>query len=177
MQPPYPAPVTEWHNDTYDAINPKRAELSQTGKTVIITGAGQGIGREVVDAFSQAGAGAIHILGRTMRTLQETKNITEKNHPTVTVTIHVADIVDASAVEKAAKEIGSWDVLIPNAGYIPRPSLIKDSEADEWWKTFEAWDSPLLRRTQILNANSNRSTSKAAMCSVARFFLTKKLAV
>lgn len=139
MQPPYPAPVTEWHNDTYDAINPKRPELSQAGKTVVVTGAGQGIGREVVSAFAQAGADTIHILGRTKRTLEETKDIVEKTHPNVKVSIHVADIVDAPAVEKAAKEIGSWDVIVANAGYIPSPDLIESSDADEWWKTFEVW--------------------------------------
>lgn len=69
MQPPYPAPVTEWHNDTYDAIHPQRPELSQAGKTVVVTGAGSGIGREVVNAFALAGARAIHILGRTKQTL------------------------------------------------------------------------------------------------------------
>ena len=39
MQPPFPSPVPTWHNDTYGAISPQRAELSSAGKTVIITGA------------------------------------------------------------------------------------------------------------------------------------------
>ena len=39
MRPPFPCPVPTWHNDTYAAISPKRAELSSAGKTVIITGA------------------------------------------------------------------------------------------------------------------------------------------
>src|ERR1700759_2667693 len=127
MQPPFPAPVTEWHNDTYEAINPKRPELSQAGKTIVITGAGQGIGREIVDAFAQAGASAVHILGRTKQTLEETKAIVGKSYPNVNIQVHVADIVDANAVGKAAKEIGSWDVIVANAGYLPTPELIKDS--------------------------------------------------
>jgi NADP-dependent 3-hydroxy acid dehydrogenase YdfG len=137
MQPPYPAPVTEWHNDTYDYIDPKRPELSQAGKTVVVTGAGQGIGREVVSAFAEASAKIVHIIGRTQKTLEETKEIVERSHPNVKVAIHVADIVDAPAIEKAAKEIGSWDVIVANAGYIPTPELIETGDADEWWKTFE----------------------------------------
>lgn len=39
MQPPLPAPVATWRNDTYDAISPLRPELSQKGKTIVITGA------------------------------------------------------------------------------------------------------------------------------------------
>lgn len=137
MKPPYPAPVTVWHNDTYDAINPKRPELSQVGKTIVITGAGQGIGREVVDAFAQAGASNIHILSRTKKTLEETRDISEKAHPGLKVSVHVADVIDVSAVGQAAKEIGSWDVLVANAGYIPSPDTIVSSDAREWWKTFE----------------------------------------
>ncbi|ORY11888.1 hypothetical protein BCR34DRAFT_601009 [Clohesyomyces aquaticus] len=119
MQPPYPAPVSEWHNDTYDAINPTRPELSQAGKTVIVTGAGQGIGQEIVKAFAEAGAKTIHILGRTEQTLGETRRMVQEIYPS------------------AAREIGLWDVLIANAGAISSPSLIESSDADEWWGLFE----------------------------------------
>jgi NADP-dependent 3-hydroxy acid dehydrogenase YdfG len=137
MQPPYPAPVTEWHNDTYDAINPKRPELSQAGKTIVVTGAGQGIGREIVKAYAEAGANIIHILGRTKTSLDETKDIVESSHPNVKVTVHVANIVDTLAVENAAKKIGTWDVIIANAGYIIEPESIESGDPDEWWKAFE----------------------------------------
>ena len=137
MQPPFPAPVTEWHNDTYDAIHPTRPELSQTGKNIVITGAGSGIGREVVTAFAQAGASTIHILGRTKSTLEETKQIVEKRHSKTNIILHVADIVDESAVKVAAEKIGSWDVIVANAGDIPSPETIESSDANEWWKTFE----------------------------------------
>jgi len=136
MKPPYPAPVDEWHVDTYDAIDPTRPELSQAGKVIVITGAGQGIGRETVDAYAQAGATTFHILGRTQRTLEETKNIIEKKYHNVQVTVHVADISDKNAVEKAAKSIGTWDVLAANAGYLPEPTLITENPED-WWKAFE----------------------------------------
>ncbi|KIW28752.1 uncharacterized protein PV07_04626 [Cladophialophora immunda] len=137
MRPPYPAPVTEWHNDTYDAISPTRPELSQAGKVVVVTGAGSGIGREVVAAFAQAGASTIHILGRTTSTLEETKQIVKKQNPKTTVVVHVADIVDQVAMTVAADNIGSWDVIVANAGYIPSPETIQNGNADEWWKTFE----------------------------------------
>ncbi|KAF1999564.1 NAD(P)-binding protein [Amniculicola lignicola CBS 123094] len=137
MQPPYPAPVSEWHSDTYDAINPTRPELSQAGKPVIVTGAGQGIGQEIVKAFAQGGAKSIHILGRTERTLAETKQMVKGLYPDVVVEIHVVDIVDSMAVENAAKTIGLWDVFIANAGAISSPDLIEGSSVDEWWSLFE----------------------------------------
>lgn len=39
MQPPYPSITPTWHNDTYPAIDPSNDELSQQGKTIVITGA------------------------------------------------------------------------------------------------------------------------------------------
>ena len=144
MLPPYPAPITEWHNDTYDAILPTRKELSQRGKTVVITGAGQGIGREVAKAFAEAEATSIHILGRTKQTLEETQSLVENTYPLVNVTVHMADVVDEPAITEIANEIGSWDVLVANAGYIPTPEVIEGSNTDEWWKTFEVrihWSS------------------------------------
>jgi NADP-dependent 3-hydroxy acid dehydrogenase YdfG len=136
MQPPFPAPVTEWHQDTYDVINPTRPELSQAGKVIVVTGAGQGIGREIVDSFAQAGATTFHILGRTKKTLDETKQIVEQKYPKAKVTVHIADVVDKAALDKAAKAIGTWDVLAANAGYLPTPALITENPED-WWTGFE----------------------------------------
>lgn len=152
MQPPYPAPVTEWHDDTYDAINPTRPELAQAGKTIVITGAGQGIGREIVKAFAAANASAIHIIGRTQKTLDETKEIVESAYPISKITVHVADVVDATAIDQAAREIGAWDVLVANAGYLPDPDLIESSESDEWWKAFEVCLSlPLFHSVRLMH--------------------------
>lgn len=69
MQPPYPSPVATWHNDTYDSINPTRPELSQKGKTVIITGA-------VRDSHiysrpvTNAARGAVSVAPQPLRSLQ-----------------------------------------------------------------------------------------------------------
>jgi len=140
MQPPFPAPVSEWHNDTYDAINPSKASLSMAGKTIIITGGGTGIGRETVRTFAAAGAASIHILGRTQATLTETKNLVEREFPAVAITVHIADVTDEKAVSKAAKEIGAWDVLVSNAGYLATRSPISEADLTEWWTGFEVPD-------------------------------------
>lgn len=137
MKSLFPSPVAEWHNETYAAIDPTRPELSMAGKTVAITGGGTGIGRETVRAFALAGATSIHILGRTQATLAETKKIVESDVPGVNIVLHIADVTDQKAVQKAAQEVGKWDVLIPNAGYLAKRSPIKDLDVDEWWLGFE----------------------------------------
>jgi NAD(P)-dependent dehydrogenase (short-subunit alcohol dehydrogenase family) len=137
MQPPYPAPVTEWHNDTYAAIDPSRPELSVRGKTVVITGGGTGIGRETVRAFALAGAAKIHILGRTKSNLEETKQIIEKDVQSASVTTHAADVTDEKVIKEVAATIGAWDVLVSNAGYLSKGSAIKDVDVQDWWLGME----------------------------------------
>jgi NAD(P)-dependent dehydrogenase (short-subunit alcohol dehydrogenase family) len=136
MKAPFPAPVNEWHNDTYPAIDPTRPELSAKGKKIVVTGGGSGIGKGVVEAFAIAGADSIAILGRREGLLLETKKDIESKYAT-RVSTHVADVTDEAAIKKIAKEIGTWHVLALNAGYLSTPDPILTSEVNDWWKAFE----------------------------------------
>ncbi len=53
-----------WHKTPYPAISPARPELKASGKNVVVTGGGTGIGRAIAIAFAQAGAASVSILGR-----------------------------------------------------------------------------------------------------------------
>jgi len=64
---------TERRVDTYPAIDPKRPELSLKGKTIIVTGAGTGIGRNTVLEIAKTGPEVINIIGRTAKTLMKRK--------------------------------------------------------------------------------------------------------
>ena len=59
-----------YHHSSYPAISPARPELSVAGKTVLITGGGRGLGTAIVEAFAQANAKHIFIVGRNTTTLQ-----------------------------------------------------------------------------------------------------------
>ena len=137
MKPPFPSLTAEWHNDTYAAIDPKKPALSAAGKTVIVTGAGAGIGRETTRAYAAAGASSIALLGRTLATLSETKGIVEAEFPSVCVTTHPVDIADEAAVRKAAGDIGKWDVMVLNAGVLTSPVSIAEANVKDWWRVFE----------------------------------------
>lgn len=137
MKPPFPSYTQEWHNDTYDAINPTNPNLSLKGKKVIVTGGGAGIGQSMTKALALAGAVSIAILGRRSSKLEETREAVEKASNGVKVTTHVVDIVDTDAVKHAAAEIGGWDVLVSCAGYLPEMVPVVDAEVEEWWKGWE----------------------------------------
>ena len=137
MKPPMPAPVAEWHNDTYASISPSRPELSAKGKRIVVTGGGAGIGAEIVRSFAAAGAIQIAILGRRANKLEATKVAIEKEFSSVNITLHAADVSKDIDLVKAAKEIGAWDVLVMNAGYMSTPRLVAESDMEDWWKGFE----------------------------------------
>jgi NADP-dependent 3-hydroxy acid dehydrogenase YdfG len=138
VPPPFPSPVSEWRNESYAEIDPSQAALSASGKTIVITGGGTGIGRETTRAFAQAGAKSIHILGRRAELLEETKQLVEKEVPGATVTVHVADVTDDKAIQKAADAIGKWDTLVSNAAYLPAMDSIEKADMGDWWAGFEA---------------------------------------
>ncbi|KAJ5662171.1 uncharacterized protein N7477_009787 [Penicillium maclennaniae] len=132
MNPPLPSFTSVWHNAPYEAISPSRPELNATGKTVIITGAGSGIGRATAVAFARAGANKIVLIGRNEAPLVETQKTIDCSS-----SVHAADVTDEKAITEIAAATGTWDVLILAAGYVAGPASIRESSVDDWWKSFE----------------------------------------
>ena len=50
----------------------------------------------------------------------------------VNCSIHCADVTDSQATEKIAGAVGTWDVFILNAGYVPTPSPITSCDLDDY---------------------------------------------
>lgn len=129
-----------WHNDTYSSIDPTRPENSVRGKSVIITGGSSGIGRETVKAFAAAGAASIAVLARRTELLEETKALVISEFPNVKIFLHGVDVSNEEQVSAAAREIGKWDILVMNAGYMSSPTVLGSAKLEEWWKVWEVRD-------------------------------------
>ncbi|KAJ4483562.1 hypothetical protein J3R30DRAFT_1799355 [Lentinula aciculospora] len=56
--------TSTYHRDPYPAISHTKPNLSQVGRTVLITGGGGGIGFEIARSFAKAGASKIIIIER-----------------------------------------------------------------------------------------------------------------
>ncbi len=91
------------------------------GKTVLITGASQGIGRAILDAFLQEGA-TVMGLDRDVTALQ-------RDHAG-RVQAHQADITDEPAIVRVIAQAGAIDVLVNAAGIVVSGSLLSTSAAD-----------------------------------------------
>ena len=98
-------------------------------KTIIITGAGSGIGRSTAQAFLDAGY-KVGLIGRRQETLDETANGHEN------ALILPCDVSDADAVEAAfSNAFSNWgrlDVLFNNAGIGSPAKPIDEIPVQTW---------------------------------------------
>ncbi|TPX20277.1 hypothetical protein DIZ76_016165 [Coccidioides immitis] len=141
-QLPFPSFTRVWHNKIYPTIDPSQnPSIAATGKKVVISGGGSGIGPHIVKAFAAAGALQIVIFGRRIETLKRTQEKVKREFPGTEVDVLVADIADEPSVCKLAADIkrlyGTWDVFVSNAGYSPELLSVTDSITSEWFKAFD----------------------------------------
>ncbi|MFT3750875.1 MAG: SDR family oxidoreductase [Agriterribacter sp.] len=99
-----------------------------TGKKVLITGGGKGLGFAIANIMAQQGAEVI-ITGRNERQLKETcKNIG------ASCTYHVFDLTDTKAipsfVEAVTDKHGHIDVLVNNAGINMKKDILEVTDED-----------------------------------------------
>ncbi|KAK9419938.1 putative NAD(P)-binding protein [Seiridium unicorne] len=113
-----------WHNEPYPAISPTRPELSASGKHVVITGGGTGIGKAAAIAFAQANAKSVSIIGRRIDRLQTAGQAIQKANPSTQAILQAGDVTNRASIEAAlgvivAKVGGKIDILLSNAGMLP----------------------------------------------------------
>jgi len=104
-------------------------DLNLTGKTVLITGASQGIGEGLAHAFAAEGCN-LHLTARSADKLATLQAAIQATH-SVRIAITVADMTEAGACERIVDEAGDVDILINNAGVIPSGTLF-DIGPQQW---------------------------------------------
>ncbi|KAF4826417.1 Short chain dehydrogenase citE [Colletotrichum tropicale] len=128
------------HKTTYPTIDPARPELSQAGRTVVITGGSAGIGFAIAQGFAQAGAKHIIILGRRQNVLDEAVSQLHKEYPSVKIDgrqSDVANLDETDSLWKSFENDGIFvDVLVLNAALVSAGSPILELGRDEIWSQY-----------------------------------------
>lgn len=104
-----------------------------TGKSVLVTGAGSGIGRAIALAFAAEGA-AVTVAGRSAAPLDETVELIEKEGGRAfAVTADVSRSEDVRAmVRRTVEQFGSLDVAVNNAGVFRGGGPVADLAEEDW---------------------------------------------
>src|ERR1700720_1015450 len=96
-------------------------DLALKGKTVLVTGASQGIGEGVARGFAAEGC-HLHLVARSADRLEAIKSEIEKSHG-VRVVVHALDLTLPGVIDPLVEAVGDIDILVNNAGVIPSGSL------------------------------------------------------
>lgn len=99
-----------------------------TGKTALVTGAGQGVGRGIAEVLAEAGA-IVHVNDLIADRAESTAAALGESAHALTF-----DVADPEAVDAAIADAGPIDILVNNAGIPPsmRPVKFRELPRAEW---------------------------------------------
>lgn len=106
--------------------------MNLKGKTVLITGASRGIGREIALKFSEEGSNiAFFYSNNDLKAKETIKDLEENGIKAIALKVDVSvekEVIEA--VSEIEKDFGSIDILVNNAGVTRDNLLIRMSEED-----------------------------------------------
>src|ERR1700724_66118 len=109
-------------------------KLGLRGRQALVTGASRGIGRACAEILAEEGCDVV-LVSRTAADLEAAKAKITAQH-NVAVRCFPLDLSDSKSVDTLAAQCPATDLLINNAGAIPRGNLADIDEAR--WR--DAWD-------------------------------------
>lgn len=112
----------------------KNSSISLSGTTAIVTGASQGIGRQIAQSFADAGA-SVGLVARSDG-IYETAEIIGRPEHTLAVETDVTDESSVSdAIHTIGEEFGGLDCVVNNAGIAGPTAPIEEVALEHWEQT------------------------------------------
>lgn len=142
----------ELHFAPYAALTAALERLSYSGKTILITGGGHGMGVDMCRSFAARKSSHIIIVGRNETRVKASAEKLAAEFPTTRFTAIAADISSKDDVKRLFENlVDSPGVLVNNAGYMPVPEKFQDADLDEWWSgyTINVFGTVLVTQTYL----------------------------
>lgn len=97
------------------------------GKSVVVTGASSGMGRDIVRLFVKEGASVVAVARRTERLEALKEELANEEGKILPYTGDVSKLEDCEGmIDAAVKEFGKLDILVNNAGVMDDMSTVAD---------------------------------------------------
>jgi len=167
-----------------------------SGKRIVITGAGRGIGFAIAHAFAREGA-KVAVISRNPTSCGAAAKEINATHPD-SAKFYTLDVSDYDSVQEVAKtivgDLGGIDILVNNAG-VTRDGLLMRMKSEDWdtvldtnlkgaFNLVKALQRPLMKGTdpRIINISSvigligNAGQANYAASKAGLIGLTKSIA-
>lgn len=109
------------------------ASQSFSGKTVLVTGSGGGLGKEIATAFLSAGANLV-LCDIDWDRIVSTHKELENDYPDQILVASLTDITNETSVERLFLETQQLDILVNNAGISDKFDPVGDLDKGLWDK-------------------------------------------
>ncbi|ETN41958.1 uncharacterized protein HMPREF1541_03897 [Cyphellophora europaea CBS 101466] len=150
--------VQSQYHDVYPFISASSGLANaSTSRSVLVVGAGSGIGKAAAVAFAQTGATNVIIAGRRVANLQVVKDLVNSSFPKTNVLAVPCDAADTASVDKLFAEIAAaditLDVLVNSQGTVRSKASLRNSDPEEWWADWQVMvKSPYLTTRAFLRS-------------------------
>ncbi|KAJ3035018.1 hypothetical protein HDV00_004390 [Rhizophlyctis rosea] len=162
--------ITAKHRDIYPLIDPSDPSSglnkSASGRPIIITGAGRGIGRSIALNYARANAATIVIASRTTSELDSLEKEINTINPAIKVIKQTCDVTkewDVRRLITAAASSPDTDTpftLVNNAGYGDKSVSIADTDPAGWKKTWDVNVNGIYLTTRYLLPHLSTTTKQ-----------------
>ncbi|CAD6445588.1 bedcc7ef-312f-436f-aead-c63edc7c3a46 [Sclerotinia trifoliorum] len=146
--------VKTYHKSSYAAISPLRPELSQAGRTVLITGASAGIGFAIARAYASASASKVILIGRRKDVVHNSTSRLSGEFINTKFDARVCDVgnvAESAALWSGLRADGVFvDVLVLNAAKFGGQESILNAGVENIWLQYETNVRSLLQFTEQL---------------------------
>lgn len=122
-----------YRRTTYETISPTAPANSQSGRTVLVLGASEGIGYGVAKAFVEAKASKVILASRSQEKLNDASNAIKQDHADTEIETRVCNCSDEGQIKalwtSLAESNTFIDVFVLSAGALAPPSTIEEQAA------------------------------------------------
>lgn len=163
--------VQKTHRAPYEGINPRLPNLSQQGRTVLVTGGSSGIGFAIARAFALADADRVIILGRREAAVTEAVSSLRSELPSSfqgQISGRVCDISEQAHIDdlwdQLARDHVDVDVVVLNAASFSQAKPVLDLGVDTLLDDYRV---NVLAGYRFVQRLSRQNASKKKVCPYA----------